>query len=359
MSKNRLTLFASFVGAEVVAGSDDNHPGMKRYQLGEVGTYKGIFGPIVISEPQFREAVRNFSANARGTIHPKTNKPAVHWDYSHDMAGPAAGWIHDLETDGGKLYGWSTWTPRAEQALKDEEFIGASMEIDFDYEDDSDKKWGTVLIGCALTNIPRIKNMEPIALDETSAQHQENTVTYAELLAEAKKLNAEDRAKLLSEVLTLDGKANLLSEHAIQATELATLKAAAAKGADETTKATMAKLSEDLAAEKAKNLRQAKEHQFSQLLADKKVVPAQKEAYLSGDMDAFMEAGKAATAANFTEAGQSPKPGEGQAADTPQKASAKLHELATAKELSEKKDYIDALNEVRIANPELAKLADQ
>lgn len=362
MNKKSLILFTSFVGAETVVGAAGTpHEGMKRYQIGAAGTYKRPWGDVTLTAAQFREAVDNFNKNARGTVHPRTGKPAVHWDYSHDMEGPAAGWIHDLDADGANLYAWTTWTPRAEKSLADEEFIGASMEIDTDYEDAQGKEWGTVLIGSALTNIPQIKDMQPIALsekDETSSQ--ENTVTIAELKKALKEASAEDRAALLSELLTLEGKPTLLSDHAAQGLELTKLKAKLTEGQTAAQTAEITRLSEELKTEKENSAKQAKAQKFSEMVKAGKAVPAQKDAYMAGDMDKFSELAAKPGEINLEGEDGTGAPSDEHAAPKDQaEAANKLHELAEKREREGKIKYSEALNQVRNENPKLAALADK
>lgn len=350
------------MGAQTLAeitDPKDPHFGLKRYQVGTEGTYERFFGTVTITAAQLREAVRNFHANARGVTHPETQKPAVHVDYSHDMAGKAAGWVHDLEEDGGKLYAWVKWTPAGEKAVQEGEFIGASMEIDWDYTDNQGAKWGTVFFGWALTNIPEIKNMEPVALSEDDTTKEKPMLEA--LLKQIKELKAEERATLLNEVLTLNGQpgliekfSNVLSENATLKLQVLDLNTKMATGADAGTKTLLSETQAKLATAELELATQKKAVRFSELLAEGKVVPAQKNAYLKGDMDAFSAA--AGTKANFNEAGSGTKAADAKNAE---EAGAKLHALAEAACASNPKlSYSEALDSVRKLNAELAKLAD-
>lgn len=360
MSANKARLFHTFAEAALQPLDEEGpHAGLRRYQIGNVGPVKRFFGTITITAEHFAEVVQNFHANAAGVTHPKTGKPAVHWDYSHDDGGPAAGWIHDVETDGTGLFAWTAWTPKAGQALTDGEFIGSSMELDFAYVDNAGKEWGCVLLGSALTNIPAIKDMTPVALQEQAQKEEQEMLK--ELLEKFKAAPEAERVTMLAEILKAAGKEGII-ELSTQATafkaELDALKLEVAKGGDKALQAEITRLSTELAASKVDLAKQAKEASFSELLAKGLAVPAQKESFMSGDMAKFAELSEVKKVINLnTERGSGQNNGEAAAKDA-EEAGKKLVALAEVKVKADKLSFREAMSAVRGENPDLVKLAD-
>lgn len=360
MPQAREKLFSTFAEAlSPVDEQDGPHKGLRRYQIAKVGPVKRLFGTINITKKHFTEVVKNFQANAAGVTHPRTGKPAVHWDYSHIAEGKAAGWIHDVETDGTALFAWTAWTPKAEQALSDGEFIGASMEIDFAYVDNEGKDWGAVLFGSALTNIPAIKDMDPVALQEQATKQKENDMK--DLLDKLKAASAEERVTLLNELLKLCGMEGLVEQSAATKTELSTLKLELAKGGDAALKAEVVRLSAELATANTKLTTQGKETAFADLLTKGLAVPAQKDSFMSGDMAAFAALSEVKAKVNLNaENGTGAENAGAVAAKDKAEAGTKIVALADAFALAQKVSFKDAVAHVRRdpANAALVKLAD-
>jgi phage I-like protein len=221
----------------------------KRIELLRAGRYEyeTFFGReiLTIDKPMLASMKSNYDAEIRRT------KLAI--DYGHESGGPAAGWIGavELSEDGQGLFIAPEWTPPGASAVANKEYCYISAEFHLNYRDnETGKTHGPTLFGAGLTNRPFIKGMKPVELSEGA--HKGDNMTQEEIkklqddLAAAQKQNAELGAQVKS-----------LAEK-VEATEKA-------KAATE------------------------KEAAFAKLLSEGKAVPAQKEAFMSGDMVKFSE----------------------------------------------------------------------
>lgn len=193
-------------------------------------------------------------------------------DYAHESQSIAASWIKDLELseDGTELWAHVEWTPNGKRVLSDKEFRYLSADFTFNFENnETKKKYGPTLFGAGLTNRPVIKDMAPVVqLQETQnggSTMDEKDKKIAELMAQIEELKkakgAADEGAMMA-----DMKKQLEESQA----KCAEYEAASKKAAEE----------KALAEKTAK---------FELLLSEKKVVPAQKEAFMSGDVMKFSE----------------------------------------------------------------------
>lgn len=291
-----------------------------KIQLFRVGKfYHAEYGEFEITPKTLAEIKKNFEAKVRGID--------LALDYRHDNEDVAAAWIKSLELqdDGKSLWAEVDWTPRGKQVVQDKEFRYISPEFSFAYKDNETlKDHGPTLLGAGLTNRPVIKKMEPVAqLSEYKADGSKEKQPLKQgesKMNEPKKLadmSPEEMMKMIQELQ--------------------------AKIADYEKKDAAA------AAEKAMAEKKSK---FATLLKEGKVIAAQEESYLSGDMVKFIELSKPVNLAEGGNPGGTTK----EAGAGGKTVDEQIHELAE-KKIAEKQatDLGDAYNKVLKENPELRK----
>lgn len=213
------------------------------------------YGQFAITTKVLDDMVRNFDERVR--------RQDIPIDYFHRSDLEAAGWFVKLSTNVNsqgqtELWGTAKLTPKAKQMLSDKEVRYFSADFCFEWTDDeSGVRYDNVLFGGGLVNRPFVKDMEPLV----ELSERENSMKSVEQLqGEIKTLNEkhEGEVKKLGEQITAKD------------TEIATLKGEKA-----------ALLKEKEVAEK--------EGKFAKMLSEGKACAAQKDAYMAGDMDKFME----------------------------------------------------------------------
>jgi phage I-like protein len=245
-------------GIAIRLAETDGKKDSTRIQLARAGEfYHMYYGPFDLNSAMFVAFVENFKAKTYGID--------LMIDYDHDRR-EAAAWFKDLYVteDGQELWAEVAWTPDGQKAIEDKEFRYLSIDFTSDHIDNEvGASHGPVLYGAALTNRPFIKGMTPTtALNEF---HGGINMTLEELKKQNQQLN--DRVEQIGK----DGAA------AVKALN----DKIEAKDAD------IKKLSDENATLKAAAATVAKESEFAKLLSDKKAVPAQKEAFMAGDMAKF------------------------------------------------------------------------
>lgn len=226
--------------------------------------------------------IENFKKGIRGVI------PAL--DFGHDSEGKAAGWIKNLflSEDGSKLFADVELSGSGKQAIESKDYGYISAEFVTKYKDnETNTSHGIVLLGAALTNRPVIKGMESV-------------LTLSETNQKEKTMN-EEQQKLLESMGFKSIEELMAAYKAMKDKQEAEMSAAPAKEEE------MKKLSESKtdaekklseAEDKIKTLEEKvalgnKEQEFSKLLSEGKAVPAQKNAFMKGDMSEFAKnAGK-------------------------------------------------------------------
>lgn len=200
-------------------------------------------------------------------------------DYSHKAGDEAAGWFTDLfckpdvnDKKKTALFGTVKLTPKAVQKINEREFRYTSADFSENFLDnETGEEKGPVLYGAALTNRPFIKGM-----DSVIQLSEENELNKGDIM---------DLEKLMEENVSLKAKLEKLE------TEHKTLSEAAPK-ADEKIKALEAQnkiLSDESEANKKAAELAKKESEFTKLLTDGKAIPAQKDAFMAGDLAKFAE----------------------------------------------------------------------
>ena len=120
------------------------------------------FRGVKVTKKDLEDMVKNFNDNVL-----KQKKNELQVNYSHTSWDKAAGWITDLRIKGRFLEAQIRWTPEATQKIDDEEFRYFSAEFAPSWQDvETEEVYTNVLLGAALTNIPFVPGMKPVALSE-------------------------------------------------------------------------------------------------------------------------------------------------------------------------------------------------
>lgn len=266
-------------------------------QVLRTGKFKHeLFGEIDITSEMLQQMKKNFDDRSRGVD--------LALDYAHESDREAAGWIKSvkLENNDSELWAEIEWTPAGKQKVESQEFRYISADFSTNYiNNESGKQYGCCLFGAGLTNRPFVKNMKPTTELKEAGKMDEKKMQELQ----------DANTKLLAEKAALEAERKQLQD------KLAAIELAAAKAAKET--------------------------EFSTLLAEGKVVPAQKESFLKGDMAEFI---KNAVKINLDEKGSSE---QGTGENETKTADQEADEIqAAAKKLAEEKKIklFDAYREV-------------
>ena len=278
-----------------------------------------MYGDFSVTSEKIDIMISNFKKKTRTSV-------AV--DYGHDAGGAAAGWIQKLESRGeGKAELWAKikWTPKGKEAVENQEyrFVSADFSENYKSSEKPYKDYGCVLLGCALTNRPFVQKMN--ATTELSEINGGKKMDFEKKLAELEVTHnelVEKHAKLSEDLETVSKtNADLLTEN-------------------ETIKKELSDANELIVLKE-------KEKQFSDLLTEGKVVPAQKDAFMKNDLIEF--AAKASTQElNLSEKGSSTIPEE--KTDLEKKFDAEIEKLMKEKSMN----YSDALSMVCENDTELS-----
>lgn len=328
------------------SGSD-----ISKVQLLRAGKYSQWDGAsLEITTSMLREMKINFDSNVR--------KVDCAIDYFHNSYAEAAGWIKEiiLENSDTELWCVVEWTDAAKEKILSKEIRYLSADFTMKYVDnESGQEYSVVLNGGGLTNRPFVKGMNPI-LDELSAGIDKNPekiddirrilfnntdkgtsdMNFEDLKKAIVTVNLSDEQKKeVARLIGLDGKEVKLSEENLS---LKALLDAEKKNAE--------KLSDENKALK-------KEAEFNVLLSDGKVVPAQKDAFMKGDMAEFV---KQAVVVNLSASG-SGVPSQAAEPKTKEEAEDKVIKLAEEKQKATAGLSVsDAISAVLSENPALKKL---
>lgn len=318
------------IPAARVIALDEVKDGLQKVQLFRCGTfYHPEYGQFTIDQKTLSSIVKNFNLGIRGVD--------LAIDYAHENWDIAAGWIKKLElsADGMELYAWVEWTPQGSQKTKDKEYRYLSPEFAFNYEDNETlKKFGPTLLGAGLTNRPCIKSMDPVVnlselkcddldscakelipelIKEGHEQDQAVAIAYSkcrskmgiksneqtpmEKSLKSKKENRMDPQKygeMTPEQLAAMPQAELvkLVQELLAKQKQGDQEAAAAKEAAAAATAASEKAAKDAKEKADKESADAhtkRKESFVKLLTEGKVVQAQEESFLKGDVQKFVE----------------------------------------------------------------------
>ena len=243
-------------------------------QLFRIGTfYHPSYGKFEITREMLSELKTNFDKRVRGID--------IAIDYKHDSENIAAGWIKELHLsdDGDALFATVDWTPKGSQVINDKEFRYISPEFTTEYTDNETlTKHGPTLLGAGLTNRPVIKKMEPVvelSEDEMSEIKKEESMK-AGASAPNNKIQLPKGGNKMQELEKMSPEELIAMIKDLQA------QMGKMKGEHEAMMADNKKMCAEIAEGK-------KKAEFTKLLSEGKVCPAQEEAFLKGDMAKFVE----------------------------------------------------------------------
>lgn len=239
------------------------------------------YGKFEINQAVLEEMKAHFDNRVRGVD--------IAFDYYHDSSGDASGWVKELILEDGELGTelWAVvdWTPKASQKLSDRELRYFSPDFAFQWKDpETGNVYKNVLFGGGLTNRPFLKEMAAITANE---KHKGLEMTELEKAQQALEAEQQKNVKLSEEVTGLTKqlseapKAETIAEMKAQIDELS----AKVKQAEESEAKLLAENTKLIADGKTA----AKEKEFNVLLSEGKAVPAQKDAYMKGDMTEFIK----------------------------------------------------------------------
>lgn len=223
-------------------------------------------GKFSITSEQLIQAKENFDKNVY-RLTDQDGKPQLPLNFAHDKGREAAGWIKELELndDNTILIGKITLTPVGREKVENKEFAFASAEFSFEHHDpELKRKFNNVLTGAALTNIPFIRGLKSIQLTEFNME---------EILRLIMGLTDEEKVILLEKLRSMITPATVNNANDEDK-----------KFSDKDKQPSKREIE---LAEKVETI--TRELKFTELLAENKVVPAQKEAYLKNDIEAMIE----------------------------------------------------------------------
>ena len=122
----------------------------------------GSMRGVKVTKKDLEQMIENFDNNVLN-LKPKE----LQFNYSHNSWNKAAGWITELRLKGKFLEGKVRWTPKAMEKIEDEEFRFVSAEFAPTWQNvETEEVFQNVLLGAALTNIPFVPGMKPVALSD-------------------------------------------------------------------------------------------------------------------------------------------------------------------------------------------------
>lgn len=256
--------------SEIRLAENGQNPTVQILRVGKFSHPK--YGEFEITPLTLAEMKKNFDNKVRGID--------IAFDYFHDSDKVASGWPTELflTEDGTELWAKVDWTPTASKMLAEREVRYFSPDFAFRWKDpESGVVYNNVLFGGGLTNRPFVKDMAAIVADEKGAEEMKTVEELQKALKLSEDKVAETEAKLADMQPKAEKVAALEQQIAALQAELAKL-----KGEQEAALAEKKKLEEKVALSE-------KEKEFNVLLSEGKACAAQKEAFLKGDMTAFIK----------------------------------------------------------------------
>lgn len=282
----------------------------KRVQLLRVGEFNYSGDTLKISKETLLSLKENFDANVL-----KYEDGKLPLDYFHDSDKIAAGWIEgvELSSDNSELWIDVKWTTGAESKIAEGELRYLSAEFALEYQlNEGSKKFGPTLLGAGLTNRPFVKGMKPVK----QFSEKGNQMTLEQAVAKIAELE-----KMIQDMKDMES---------ADKAELSAMKEKAIEDA---------KKASEVAALAEKNT------SFDKMLSDKKVVEAQREHFIKGDVIKFAELSKPLNDGKGTS-------GEG-APITGKTAQDQIIELAEKLVTEKKISLSTAISSVLSSDPEL------
>lgn len=326
---------------------DQAYPmGVEQVQLLRVGEFNhALYGKFSITKDTLKKLHENFIKKVR--------RIDLAVDYFHETDKVAAGWIREVELreDDNELWIHVDWTKSGKRRLEEKELRYISADFDFSYTDsETGINYGPTLLGAGLTNRPHVKDMKPIILKEftdeqieklkvlLSENDKENSMSLEEIKKQVQAMSPDDRAQLYS--MLKEGMDKVMKDE----------KKLEEENMNKEMEKQLSEKENEIKELKAKIEKQEREGKFNVMLSEGKVVEAQREFYIKGDMENFINN---AQVLNLSEKGS------GSTGDkeemTREKAEIKLSELADKIMAERSIDYSEAMSVALDENPELAK----
>jgi ATP-dependent Clp protease protease subunit len=238
---------------------------LSEVQLLKTGSFSHPqYGTLQITSEVLSQMKVNFDNKVRGID--------ISLDYTHENDGgelPAAAWIKSLEVrdidNGQALFAKAEFTPKGKKLVQEKEYKYASADFVIDYVTQSGSHVPYVLRGGTLTNRPFIKEMESIKLSELKTKEigqMDKEAMYAAL----KERHGIDVQDMEASVQNLTSKVEELQN------QIKTLGSLPAEKDEE-----INVLKNKLLEITNKMNQEEKERLFNELVAQGKVLPAQKE----------------------------------------------------------------------------------
>lgn len=324
--------------------------GTSRNEIIRTGTFTDMHGTtLTITKDHLEQMVKNFSKNALRQT--RKGKPQAPVNYGHERGGKAAGWLSDLAIEDKEEYYVLTaeteWVGDGRKSIEAGEYSFISAEILFDFVDsETKKKFGTILRGAGLTNIPAVKGLKALSLQE-NVNNGETQMNFEDIVAALAEMSMDDKKKLLE---------MLVSEVEQQKTDTAPPSMGDGNkdvAMSEEVATQLSALLQENEALKAQNAKTTREAQFAEMLASGKVVPAQREAFLSEDWSGFINN---STQINLSGSGHGHIPEIKAAPANKEQAEQRLMELS--EEIMTKKgvDFIAAQRLAHEQEPQLSEM---
>jgi hypothetical protein len=155
------------------ASKDDDAPVW--VQIAKTGTFHGHrSGSFRLDGEVFAHICRNFREVSAGQVpfdfEHASEQPPAEGDIATEGA-PAQGWIKDLKHDGQALFALVEWLEPARTYIKQKKYRFVSPAIRFGVKHpESGQNVGAVLTSAALTNVPFLTGMQPIAASLTGGR---------------------------------------------------------------------------------------------------------------------------------------------------------------------------------------------
>lgn len=314
----------------------------------------GVYGSISLNEKNLKKFKENFDK--------KTRRVEIAVDYAHMAHLEAAGWIREVElaNDGKELWITVDWTDEAKKKIQDKQYRYLSADFSMKHiDEETGDVVGEILYGAGLTNRPFIRGMNPILSELDNIELSEEQINrICDIIKGKSKTILKDEIDMkLSDILEalaglsdadkikLSQALNISPDNGVDSKQLSELQNQVKVLSDENKK-----LSED-------KVTLEKNRQFDVMLSEGKAVEAQRDAFLSGDIEKFAQLSEDV---NLEEEGADDTEGDedGDEPKTSAEASAKLTELAEAKEKEQGIPYRQALSETVRENKKLYELSE-
>lgn len=314
---------------------------ISKVQLLRAGTYDYYGEDMEITSDDLRNMKKNFTDNVK--------QVDLAIDYYHHSYSDAAGWIKEvvLEAKDSELWVVVDWTENGREKILSKELRYLSVDFDHNYKDnETGDKFGITLNGGGLTNRPFVKGMNPILHDKTPSIDKKDNKKDNNLNTNPKRNKIMDFAELKSGLVSIEMSDNEKSElvrlvgfqdNSVELSEKVKNLGAVVDAKNKE----IVTLSERIT-------KLDKEGEFSVMLSEGKACPAQKDAFMDGNMSEFVK---------LSVPVQMSASGDGKAPTDKKTDKDAYKEIITMAEKMEKDDGIslsEAIDKVRKANPILS-----